>query len=159
MNQTQYGRWMEFSEALAIRGYAGKTEARRLRIKEEALDIIREICDVPGSRDWKTINDWMDICDEVSEMLMKCEPPWDPWQRNRQYERRERGEGKITFGDQVQACVRAGFDIAVAPSGGVVGFTVGDLRRMFPDGIPDWVLEGFDPPITEASPDSDGVWL
>jgi hypothetical protein len=39
-------------------------------------------------------------------------------------------------------CIRAGFDLAVSPSMGVMGFTAGDLRRMYPDGVPDWVQNG-----------------
>ena len=39
----------------------------------------------------------------------------------------------------VHCCIRAGMDCAYAPSGGVMGFTAGDLRRMYPEGVPDWV--------------------
>ena len=42
----------------------------------------------------------------------------------------------------VSCCIRAGFDCAVSPSMGVVGFTAGDLRRMYPKGVPDWVKNG-----------------
>lgn len=39
----------------------------------------------------------------------------------------------------VICCVRAGMDCAIAPSAGVMGFTAGDLRRMYPEGVPGWV--------------------
>jgi len=39
----------------------------------------------------------------------------------------------------VHCCVRAGLDLAYSPSMGVLGFTVGDLRKMYPEGVPDWV--------------------
>ena len=42
----------------------------------------------------------------------------------------------------VACCVRAGFDCAVKPSMGVLGFTAGDIRRMYPEGLPDWVTNG-----------------
>jgi hypothetical protein len=42
----------------------------------------------------------------------------------------------------VLCCIRAGIDFACEPSAGVVGFTVGDLRRMYPEGIPDWISGG-----------------
>ncbi len=42
----------------------------------------------------------------------------------------------------VSCCIRAGFDCAVKPSGGVMGFTAGDIRRMYPEGVPDWVKNG-----------------
>ena len=38
------------------------------------------------------------------------------------------------------ACIRAGLDAAVGRSGGVLGFTAGDLRRMYPEGVPEWVM-------------------
>ena len=44
--------------------------------------------------------------------------------------------------DQVRCCVRAGLDFACDPSGGVLGFTAGDLRKMYPEGVPDWVSGG-----------------
>ena len=44
----------------------------------------------------------------------------------------------------VSICVRAGCDMAAEPSAGVVGFTVGDLRKMWaPRELPDWVTEGW----------------
>lgn len=40
----------------------------------------------------------------------------------------------------VSCCVRAGIDFAADPSAGVIGFTAGDVRRMYPEGVPDWVF-------------------
>jgi hypothetical protein len=39
----------------------------------------------------------------------------------------------------VHCCLRAGIDVAKSPSAGVVGFVVGDLKKMYPEGIPDWI--------------------
>ena len=39
----------------------------------------------------------------------------------------------------VRCCLRAGLDCACEPSMGVMGFTAGDIRRMYPEGVPDWV--------------------
>lgn len=44
------------------------------------------------------------------------------------------------WGGPVRCCIRAGLDCASAPSGGVVGFTAGDIRAMYPDGVPAWVF-------------------
>lgn len=44
------------------------------------------------------------------------------------------------WGGPVHCCVRAGLDFAAAPSQGVIGFTAGDVRRMYPEGVPDWVF-------------------
>jgi hypothetical protein len=71
----------------------------------------------------------------------------------------------------VHCCVRAGIDFASEPSAGVVGFTAGDVRRMWPDGVPDWVFPPDEklhyaftiPPVVNGTfaelPDSAGVML
>ena len=41
----------------------------------------------------------------------------------------------------VHCCLRAGIDVAKSPSAGVVGFVVGDLKKMYPEGIPDWICD------------------
>ena len=43
------------------------------------------------------------------------------------------------WGGPVRCCVRAGLDTASAPSAGVLGFTAGDIRRMYPEGVPEWI--------------------
>lgn len=47
------------------------------------------------------------------------------------------------YADPVKACLRAGLDIASSPSAGVCGFTAGNIRAMYPDGIPEWVAAFF----------------
>lgn len=62
----------------------------------------------------------------------------------------------------VRVCVRAGLDMASEPSMGVVGFTVGDLRKMYPEGLPDWVALGWGDDGAgdiRTAQDADGVWL
>ena len=63
------------------------------------------------------------------------------------------------FEAQISCCIRAGFDVAVAPSAGVLGFTVGTLRRMYDGDIPDWISNFFKEPLTDDVPDDMGVWL
>jgi hypothetical protein len=75
----------------------------------------------------------------------------------------------MQWGDQVRCCLRAGLDFASAPSAGVIGFTAGDLRRMYPEGVPDWVFPPGerlnywpDGPVNgtfEELPDSAGVLM
>ena len=60
----------------------------------------------------------------------------------------------------VQCCIRAALDVASAPSGGVVGFTVGDLRNMWlPHRLPEWVTNFFEPALAETTPSDSPVWL
>jgi hypothetical protein len=44
------------------------------------------------------------------------------------------------WANPVGSCIRAGLDCASAPSAGVLGFTAGDIRRMYPEGVPEWVF-------------------
>jgi len=44
------------------------------------------------------------------------------------------------YGGPIQCCVRAGLDFAASPSAGVLGFTAGDVRRMYPEGVPTWLF-------------------
>lgn len=88
------------------------------------------------------------VCDYMDDFL------WDhslKWVRHE-----EVCQSKL--GDQVECCIRAALDIAVAPSCGVIGFTVGDLRRACGGTLPDWVSGWFDPPLTPSHLDTDGVW-
>ena len=63
-------------------------------------------------------------------------------------------------GSAVSCCIRAAMDIAVHPSGGVVGFSVGDLRKMWaPEPIPAWVAQWFKRPLKASTKDSVPVWL
>lgn len=72
--------------------------------------------------------------------------------------------------------------MAVAPSAGVLGFTAGDLRRMYPEGVPNWVKgdvqewetiprivvmpgvgfttgEPHSPTSFDEIPDDQGIWI
>lgn len=74
------------------------------------------------------------------------------------------------YGGPVRCCIRAGLDMASAPSAGVVGFTVGHVRRMYGGTIPDWIAGEFvkgkageeeegEPIDLNEEPDTAGVWL
>lgn len=59
-------------------------------------------------------------CDQVDEMYH------EQWQDQ--------------WGGPVRCCIRAGLDSANGPAAGVLGFTAGDIRRMYLAGVPDWVF-------------------
>jgi hypothetical protein len=76
---------------------------------------------VPGCRACRTYADEMECrCDEIEHLYYE---QWDD-----------------QWGGPVHSCIRAGLDFASEPSLGVLGFTAGDLRRMYPEGVPDWVF-------------------
>lgn len=66
------------------------------------------------------------------------------------------------WGGPIRCCIRAGLDFASAPSAGVMGFTAGDVRTMYPEGVPDWVKNGqWYPAFSETREDGtkDGIWF
>lgn len=85
------------------------------------------------------------------------------WDHNLEREK-ERRDGSVEvvdtgIGIAVSCCVRAAMDMATEPSGGVLGFTVGDLRKMWNRStLPKWVTDFFEVDISTA-PDTAGVWL
>lgn len=155
MTPEQFDNWKDFSYRMARAGFDGITQARKTRIEEE-LDAFFSWYDRDG-QETAEILDWDNapsyVCDAVQTALSRHD-------HSRYNDRTgvERDCGN-KFYEQVSCCIRAGLDVASAPSAGVIGFTVGDLRRMYPDGLPDWLTVGYEPPITDDTPDDAGVWL
>jgi hypothetical protein len=166
MTPEQYERWKDFALRMARHAFPDATPARRAKIEEEINQFFWSSYDDEPKRIAEII-DW-DNCppyewhgrtyynpcvgDEVSSFL--SDHYHERLGRRGRYE--PRGN---KFESQVSCCIRAGLDCASSPSAGVLGFTVGDLRRMYPEKIPDWVVKDFQPPITPEVPDNAGVWL
>ena len=152
MNKRQFRRWRSFAIKMAKHAYPNATPARQAKILEAVewlMWIFEE--DQPGIVSWDHSTDGYEyVGDKISTLMYE-----------RGWERHELRDGSLEtrFSNQVSCCIRAGLDVAAEPSAGVVGFDVGMLRRMYPRGIPDWVNEGFNVPITDQIPDSEGVWL
>lgn len=79
----------------------------------------------------------------VGDMCSEMSGRWNPyyWADLSDEEHEKRQE---QFCEPITCCIRAGLDMAVSPSGGVLGFTAGDLRKMYPEGVPEWVTGGPD---------------
>ena len=148
MKPTEFDRWKDFARRMAYHGWPEATDERKAKIAHE-VDLF-----VDGLEDYiSEINDWdgnkgsVYVCDELSMFLSD---------RGYFHEDPDRFH---RFETQISCCVRSGFDVAVAPSAGVLGFTVGTLRKMYDNEIPEWVAGFFTPPLTDAAKESDGVWL
>lgn len=69
------------------------------------------------------------------------------------------GDYRTVLANYVTCCIRAALDVAASPSGGVLGWTIGDLRAMWKNRhLPKWVTGFFEGDITLKS-DSTPVWL
>lgn len=60
--------------------------------------------------------------------------------------------------NDIECAIRIGIDLYINQSGGVVGYTVGDLRKVFDGNIPEEISKSFECNITMAK-DSDSIWL
>jgi len=154
MTPEQFDRWQDFALRMA-RNYPGATAARRKKIETSIEDFFswyeRDDEAVAQMIDWDNAPSY--VGDRVCDHLQ-------PHQHYRLVGRTgEELERANRFATQVSCCIRAGIDRASSPSAGVVGFTVGDLRRMYPDGLPDWVIDGYEPPVAADTPDDAGIWL
>jgi hypothetical protein len=53
--------------------------------------------------------------------------------------------------EPLSCCIRSGMDLAFEQSAGVVGFTAGDVQKMYPEGLPKWVDGLYSLPISEMN--------
>lgn len=177
MSPEQYTRWMDFAERMA-RTYPDRSPEFRARCAELVAGFVCQYTD--DGRDIARVSGWDDQqngngypCDAFAETLRtdietEFEAP-EYWEADtgrgptKAYE-----EWEERYLNPVVCCVRAGLDMASAPSMGVLGFTVGDLRRMYEtEGrVPAWIVTGLNTegrPLTEAEfaglPDGEGLWL
>ena len=163
MNELQYERWKELSLGLA-RSYKALTPQRHKKLLEEVENCIDWV--VCNGLD--TVEDWDSSVRRDGTLYYESAGTRVDdylWQNRYEFERSSRsGEVELVrgrFGDMLSACVRAGFDMAVEPSAGVIGFTVGDLRDVFEGGIPDWIADRFgeNKGALLAAGRDEGVWL
>lgn len=144
-------RWLDF--ALRLADVMEATPARKQRVKDEVTGFIR-LYSYPGYIDYplrgwdSSEGEFPPICDLASEHFIKYET-WN--QKKEEYTGR--------FYNQIMCCLRAGIDLAVPDmhGGGVVGFTVGHIRRMYNNEIPVWINEALE--LTGVEEDGEHVWL
>jgi hypothetical protein len=172
MNLIQYERWKDFSIRMAKTVYAESTQPTGEWITEkvelyfsdlekyQGLDVLESTtawdqagengfhpCDYMIEKEAEWMPDWMryaydDATDEIELFESECRHRFDE-----------------VFFTPVRCCLRAGIDLACDPSSGVLGFTVGCVRKMYPEGIPYWVEECWDDCVLHAAPDEADILL
>jgi len=95
------------------------------------------------------------LCDAVADYL---------WNHRLLYEK-EFADGSCEIieskrANAIECCIRAGCDLATEGDG-VLGFTAGDLRRMWPKRrtLPAWISRQFTEANLDNAADSDLLWL
>jgi len=163
MTLEQYGRWKDFAFRMVNVAVSARKRAPSRADVREQLEFFFE-CRI--NHLFERIQNWDSskpdehgrfdyVCDSVSDMSEYWIPNyWSICDRERAYEKAEE-----RWCGAAQACLRAGLDVACSPSAGVTGFTAGDIRVMFPEGVPDWVKGFFKPRPFDELPDEEPIWL
>jgi len=144
-----YEKWMDLSTRLI--NIMDVTDERRKKITKEVRGFI-ELFKVEKIHGWDSIADYEfygktdigSIANDTDYFGKYFVP----------YERDEFG-GR--FRNQLCAATRAGLDVVTHNCGGVVGYTIGDLREAYDGQIPGWVYAAIE--IAEDEGDDMGVWL
>lgn len=193
MTTEQFRRWQTFALRMAHRGLAirkGKRMSRKARryVAAEIKEFFRENFSGYGHDEtlvdriesWDNTRDkpgysgtgvdyWDKcgpfVCDLVNSMVDGLNPnPYDSRDNDGPLARWERWDD--LWGARIRCCLRAGLDLACEPSAGVLGFTAGDLRRMYRGTVPEWITEGWGkqngewrPVEFQAIGDGEGMWL
>lgn len=168
MTSDQYARWKDFamrmSAVLQSRRPSKKWIRERIEFFFEVYMTEKEAAGVVTWDDTEMSYAKGDLTEHVADVTQPGFLRLD--EESKRYED-SRARWRERWVSPLICCIRAGLDVASKPSGGVVGFTVGDLRRMYPEGIPDWVAKP-DPPFKDddgqpidlrTRPDEESVWL
>jgi len=178
LNDQQYRNWRDFALRMARVCYATSTRPPASWIFEQVEDFIdsyREEHEQICSWDESTNVFRSSVCDEFADLEAELTPAFDlaydaenDWRRDDDepidYDELDRrselasDQWQRQFLGPVACCVRAGLDMATHVTGGVVGFTVADLRAMFPDGVPAYVQRHYANELDGVEPRA-GVWL
>ena len=128
-------KWMQFSCRMVIYAMNHHTPERKTKVLKKVVEFINLY------RDTKIVGwdadheDYMCLSDEIDDYFE------DGWKVTT--------HGDITqtrFFRDICCAVRAGIDVVLPDQwqAGVVGFTAGDVRAMYPKGLPQWLQETFD---------------
>lgn len=115
----------------------------------------------------EALSDWFQECIEYEVWVQpryfattKEAKQLDRWDDRADFDKYDQVKEEIVSRvcEPVHCCLRAGLDLVGEQSDGVLGFTVGDLKRMYPEGIPEWIASKFSKDLNQAE-DKQGVWL
>lgn len=159
MTEEQFARWRDFSTRMALRGFPDATEARRTNIARWVEEWFAFLTLKPPA--WSSWLGWEEsesenrhgAADETFDRWAEELPGYSSGVAERYYRGR-----RWRFLTQILCCVQAGLNMVGKPSAGVLGWTVGDLRRMYDGVIPNWINERYEADLSIA-PDDEQILL
>lgn len=177
MTRDQADNWRQFAMRMAFATYRNRTPTRRAKLIKIVGDMIDVFLSNYQGKDLANVDCWdgslMQPGEVYADYRGRAAYPCDSldgylWDWGLRREDYKTGEEKPSeFADAASCCVRAGFDVAIEPSAGVLGFDMGDMRAMFPEGFPPYVVAYFSsfqtregrPVDPAALSDDERVWL
>ena len=145
-----YQKWMDFSTRLI--SIMDVSDERREKITNTVRRFINKFED-EEIHGWDTVGDYKFYGRWGIAGIAEDTTYFGEYRTDKMY------EPKITsFYNQIECVTRAGLDVATEEfGGGVIGYTVGDVRKAYDGHIPDWVCRAID--IHGDEKDDFGVWL
>lgn len=126
-------RALDFAERMCSKGYPHLTERRKARLWGEVREFL-EYCLDQGATGWEENELEGDYpCDLFHDHFEHFDMSDRDYHRGKEYR----------FIRMLSAVCRSAFDAVSGFPGGVWGFTVGDLRRMYNGQIPTWIDDGW----------------
>ena len=151
MSPEQFDRWKDFAQRMAVHAHPDLSEGDRTESSQLVNDIFESMeQDAADIRGWDGEGGKIYVCDRIRE--------WAEDTGHLEYDEESGERDYSDVGLAVTCSVRAGLDVACKPSGGVLGYDLNDLRRMYPDGLPDWVSEFLPDTYRQASGNTP-LWL
>ncbi len=134
LTQEQKERCLDFAKRMVFKGYYRLTQKRRERLWGDVEWFLTDALE-DGHWGWETgsRDDEFSMCDWIHERFERLEYPSGRWERKVC----DLGEYPKYF-TMLSATCRAAMDIVDDFAGGVLGWTVGDIRRMYDGELPNW---------------------
>lgn len=147
MTNDQYERWKDFARRMVV---IVRNARHRSPSRAHVLEYIEFFfeCRMDPDDEWRRVVNWdntertdgghwpMPVCDHVRDIAEYHVPTYWALDDGPAYE-----NAIDRWVNPPACCIRAALDLAVAPSAGVYGFNVGDIRKMYPEGVPDWIKQ------------------
>ncbi|MBA7606555.1 hypothetical protein ES703_13705 [subsurface metagenome] len=129
-------RCLDFAKRLIFKGPWHITDARRKKLWSDAEWFLTDALE-EGNTGWEagTKDDTFPACDWFSERFEQYIPSTEKWYRKYPDE-------EPKYYHQLNVVCRIAFDVIDGFPGGVWGFTIGDIKRMYDGELPVWFDTG-----------------
>lgn len=138
LTQEQKDRCLDFAKRMVFEGYENITQKRKERLWADVEWFLTDALE-EGHWGWETgsPNETFAMCDWISERFGNHEYPSQRWE----HKVCDLGEQPKYFRILSATC-RSAMDIIDDLPGGVWGWTLGDIKRMYDGEIPNWLNNG-----------------